>query len=119
LFAGGRSLVTVARHNLSGVNRFGQDGDEFPFCKIDMEAWADCPFDLRLARWFRSIEEATSDARPQIEAPAPAPTSSATRWRSGFQSGVRVELKQDGSRWLMWATQNGRSERRPDHRFSN
>jgi hypothetical protein len=113
-FAGLRVRLTVARHNLSGVNRFGQEADRCPYCLVNIAAWRAAPFDLRLARWFDSREAAASCGEGRVDAPAesaPAPTL----WSARFPGGVQVELRlEQGGRWLMWVVREGVVERRKD-----
>jgi len=113
-FAGRPTRMAVARHNTSGVNRFGQDAQSFPFCLLNMGAWQDCPFDLRVARWFRSEDDAVcaGGVRPGAEA-VRVPASKA--WSARFAGGIRVELRQEQTdRWVMWVNKDGKFERRKD-----
>jgi hypothetical protein len=110
-FAEDRTRMNIARHNLSGVNRFGQNAAEFPFCMVNLAAWKDCPFDLRLANWFRTCDEAIQYAGGRSEAPSEKPPESKV-WSAAFAGGVQVELRhQQGGRWLMWVAQNDKLER--------
>lgn len=117
-FDGRKIPMTIARHNLAGENRFGQDSGQFPYCLVNMAEWRDCPFDLRLARWFRSQDEAV--AHPQgciVSEPREDPKDPQVvkRWRAQFAGGIEVELRQDQkSRWVMEVTKNGLWERRKD-----
>jgi len=113
-FAGRTTKMAIARHNTSGVNRFGQDADSFPFCLLNMEAWREAPFDLRIARWFRSEEEALSAAGASV-GPAAGNANAPTTWSARFAGGIRVELHfEEGSRWVLWVDTYGKLERRRD-----
>lgn len=105
--------MTIARHNLNGRNRFGQDAAEYPFCLLNLAAWKECGFDLRVTNWFRSREEATSYAEGRIDVSVEAPAASNT-WSAVFSGGVQVELRSEHGRWLMWFAQDGKTERRRD-----
>lgn len=113
-FAGLRVRLAVTRHNLSGVNRFGQEADRSPYCLVNMAEWRATPFDLRLARWFGSREAATNYGAGRVHAPAESALAS-TLWSADFPGGVHVELRlEQGGRWLMWVVQAGKVERRED-----
>jgi hypothetical protein len=61
VFSGGFSgKLTVARHNVTGKSRFGQNSTDFPFCAINYAAWQECHFDLKDAHWFRTEEDAAA-----------------------------------------------------------
>ena len=113
-FAGRPTKMAVARHNTSGTNRFGQDANGFPYCLLNMEAWREAPFDLRIARWFRSEEEALSAAGASV-GPAAGTANEPTTWSARFAGGIRVELHfEEGSRWVLWVDTYGKLERRRD-----
>ncbi len=101
-FAGGASRMTIARHNLSGTNRFGETAAEFPYCLVNLAAWKECPFDLHVARWFRSKEGAASHAEGGTAAQVEKLPASKL-WTGEFAGGLQVELRwEQGGRWLMW-----------------
>jgi len=114
-FAGRLTKMAIARHNTSGTNRFGQDADGFPFCLLNMEAWHEAPFDLRIARWFRTEEEALNAAgvcTKESGANKGGKVKSPPTWSARFAGGIRVELRfEDGSRWVLWADRYGKLER--------
>jgi hypothetical protein len=115
-FDGRNVPMTVARHNLAGENRFGQDSGQFPYCFVNMAEWRDCPFDLRLARWFRSQDEAV--AHPQgciVSEPREDPNDPLVvkSWRARFAGDIEIELRQEQkNRWAMDVIKNGRCEQR-------
>jgi hypothetical protein len=103
---------TVVRHNIIGMNRFGQNSSEFPFCLLSLAAWRPTPCDLRDARWFRSEQEAIDHCLPP---PPPPPEPEPTACTASFADGVEVELRRENrSRWLMWVTKDGYRTRRTD-----
>jgi hypothetical protein len=112
-YGGRKSRMTIARHNLGGANRLGQSAEQYAYCLIDFAAWTECPFDLRVARWFRDREEATNYASGLAEPVANEVTTS-KRWSAQFADGVRVELRLEVGRWLMWVVQGGDLQRRKD-----
>jgi hypothetical protein len=103
---------TAVRHHVIGSNHLGQDSTEFPVCLVNLAAWRRTPVDLRLARWFRTEEEAIDEYRPRAPAAlAPEPSACIAE----FSGGVHVELRRESSsRWLMWEVKDGRRKRRPD-----
>jgi hypothetical protein len=113
-FGGRKTRMTIARHNLNGRNRFGQDAAKYPYCLVNLAAWKECRFDLRVANWFHSREEATSAARGCIDPPVDTPPVSRV-WSASFPDGIQAELRSDhGNRWLTWVSRDGRTERRRD-----
>jgi hypothetical protein len=105
--------MTIARHNLGGANRLGQSAGQYPYCLIDFAAWTECPFDLRVARWFHDREEATNCASGRAE-PVAKEVVTSKRWSAQFTDGVQVELRSAVGRWLMWVVQDGDCQRRKD-----
>jgi hypothetical protein len=100
---------TVARHQITGTNRFGQNSAEFTFCFVYLAAWRRAPCDLRLAEWYRTEQEAIAKYAPPP--PAPEPTDCI----ASFAGDVQVELRRENrSRYLMWEVRNGRRTRRVD-----
>jgi hypothetical protein len=109
----GEQRYTVARHHLTGLNRFGQDGAAFPFCLVNLAAWREDPFDLRLAHWFQTEAEAIGQyTAPE---PPPQPASQSPAWVATFAGPVEIELRRNGPvRWLMFETRDGKRIRRKD-----
>jgi hypothetical protein len=102
---------TVAKHQITGTNRYGQTSVEFPFCLVNLAAWRQAPCDLRLAEWYRSEQDAVAKYAPPPPAPEPEPTDCI----ASFAGGVQVELRRENrSRFLMWEVRNGRRTRRSD-----
>jgi hypothetical protein len=109
-----RSRVTVVQHGCSGFNRFGQHALKFPFALVNMPAWRDAVFDLRIARWYPTQAEALRFATGLVEAPA-AHLKEPERCAAEFPRNVRVELRRESpSRWSMYASNGGRANKRKD-----
>src|SRR5262245_50158672 len=95
---------TVAKHQITGMNRFGQTSVEFPFCLVNLAAWRRAPCDLRLAEWYSTEQEAIAKYAP----PPPATESEPTDCIASFAGGVRVELRRENrSRYLIWEVRDG------------
>jgi hypothetical protein len=105
VFNGRQVAMTLARHNCSGVNRFGQNARSFPFCVINVERWREHPFDLSRLPWYRSAAHAAEQPRePATE--QPISTGSCYVATCGT---TRVVLERKARHWLMFV--NGTTER--------
>ena len=136
-YDGRKVPMAIARHGLAGNNRFGEDGGQAPYCVINTALWRrDCPADLRLIHWYRSIDEAVAcaqgrgvleppkgpetqeQATPQEQTEPPEKSGqdrAVERWRAHFAGGIEVELEREAQdRWVMSVNQDGRWKRRKD-----
>ncbi len=112
LYADGPTLFTLVRHGCGGPNRSGQDAVEFPYAVINYPLWKRDRFDLRLARWYRSREEAFAGGPAQSERKPPEDEEKCTC--ADFPGGVRVTIQRQAGRWLMFEERYGKQVRRRD-----
>lgn len=106
--------LTIARHHLNGVNRYGENAEQFPFCLVNLPAWRRTPSDLHAARWFRSEQDAVEWVQPK-PLPLPPPPPEPPFCNAVFPGGIEIELRREnGCRWLMWETRYGKKTRRKD-----
>jgi hypothetical protein len=98
-FGADQVRYTVARHQITGTNRFGQNSVEFPFCLVNLAAWRRAPCDLRLAEWYRTEQESIAKYAPPPPVPEPEPMDCI----ASFAGGVQIEPRRENrSRFLMW-----------------